>query len=167
MKQTMLWAALSLTLAVSPVACSSSGGQSAAQRQAQHQADLYAIDQIEKTWHKAASRHDVNLMMTLWAPDATFNIGTETLSGQAQIRSFFTHKAGPFKAKNHWVSDTPAYKVRITASGNKGTLYFECDYVDVKTRYVVSVVAADQNVEKINGKWLITSAAASAPTYAP
>ena len=38
------------------------------------------------------------------------------------------------------MSDTPAYKIRITASGDKGTLYFECHYVDVKTQKVVSVV---------------------------
>ena len=65
------------------------------------------------------------------------------------------------------MSDTPAYKIRITANGDKGTLYFECHYVDVKTGKVVSVVAADQNVQRINGKWLITSAAAATPTLGP
>ena len=48
-------------------------------------------------------------------------------------------------------------------NGDKGTLYFECHYVDVKTAKVVSVVAADQSVQKIEGKWLITNLAASAP----
>ena len=86
--------------------------------------------------------------------------------GKAQIRDFFATKAGPFQPGNHWVSDTPAYKVRITANGDKGTLYFECHYIDVKTGKVVSVVAADQNVQKINGKWLITSAAAGSPHWA-
>ena len=41
----------------------------------------------------------------------------------------------------------------------KGTLYFECHYIDAKTGKVVSVVSADQNVEKIEGKWLITNVA--------
>jgi ketosteroid isomerase-like protein len=157
-------AVVGLALAVSLAACGGSGKQSAAQQQTQRKADLYAIEQIEKTWHKASSTHDVNLMMTLWASDATDNIGTETLTGKAQIRAFFTHKAGPFRPQNHWVSETPEYKLHATVSGNKGTLYFECHYVDAKTRKVVAVVGADQSVQKINGKWLITSSASATPS---
>ena len=103
-------------------------------------------------------------MMSLWAPDATFNIATETLNGKAEIRHFFATKAAPFQPGNDWVSDTPAYKIRITSSGDKGTIYFECDYIDVKTQKVVSVAGADQTVQKINGKWLITSSAGASPT---
>src|SRR5712672_2425616 len=86
---------LGLAFAVSLAACGGSGKTSAATLQVQRQADLYSSDQIEKTWHKASSTHDVNLMMTLWAPDATFNIGTETLTGTAQLRNFFANKAAP------------------------------------------------------------------------
>jgi hypothetical protein len=156
-------AALCVVLAVSLAGCGGSGKKSAASEDVQRQADLYAIDQIEKTWHKASSTHDVDLMMTLWAPDATFNNGTETLTGKPEIRAFFTHKAGPFQPQNHWVSETPAYKIRTTVNGDKGTLYFECVYVDVKTGKVAAVVGADQNVQKINGKWLITSLAGATP----
>jgi len=154
---------LGVALAVVLAGCGSSSKKSTVGPEAQRQADLYAIDQIERTWHKASSTHDVNLMMTLWAPDATFNNGTETLNGKAEIRAFFTHKAGPFQPQNHWVSETPAYKIRTTVSGDKGTLYFECVYVDVKTGKVAAVVGADQNVQKINGRWLITSLAGATP----
>jgi hypothetical protein len=157
----------SLILVISLAGCGSSGNNSAAQQATQRSADDYAIDQIEKTWHKAASTHNVNLMMTLWAPDATFNIGTETLRGTKQIRNFFADKAAPFQPQNHWVSETPAYKIRITVNGDKGTLYFECHYVDVKTRKVVAVVGADQNVQKIGGKWLITNGASATPSLTP
>ena len=160
-------AMLGLVLAVLLAACGGSGKQSTANQELQQQADMYAIDQIEKTWHKASSTHDVDLMMTLWAPDATFNNGTETLEGKAQIREFFANKAGPFQPQNHWVSDTPAYKIRITVNGDKGTLYFECHYIDVSTGKVASVVGADQNVQKIDGKWLITSLATATPTLEP
>jgi len=156
--------ALSIT---SLTACGGSSDTVEKQQELQLQADSYAIDGIERTWHKAASTQDVDLMMSIWAPDATFNIGTETLAGSAQIRDFFAHKAGPFQPGNHWVSDTPAYKVRVTVNGDKGTLYFECHYVDVKTGKVVSVVAADQDVERQNGTWVITSAAAATPTLEP
>jgi ketosteroid isomerase-like protein len=160
-------AMLGVALAVLLTACGGSGKKSAAEQQAQHQSDLYAIDQIERTWHKAASTHNVDLMMSIWADDATFNLGTETLRGKAQIRNFWTHKAPPFKPENHWVSDTPAFKIRTTVSGDKGTLYFECHYVDVKTGKVALVVGADQNVERINGKWLITSLSAATPKLGP
>jgi ketosteroid isomerase-like protein len=159
-------AMLCAAVAVLLTACGGSGSKSAALQTAQHQADLYAIDQIERTWHQAASTQNVNLMMSLWADDATFNNGTATLRGKAQIRAFFT-TAGPFQPGHHWVSDTPAYKIRTTVSGDKGTLYFECHYVDVKTRQVVAIVGADQNVQRINGKWLITSLAAATPTLKP
>src|SRR3954469_10133703 len=109
---------LSLILALCLAGCGNSSKKSAADQQLQQQADYYAIDQIEKTWHRAASTQNVDLMMTLWAPDATFNIATKTLRGTAQIRAFFT-QAGPFLPGHHWVSDTPAYKIRITASGDK------------------------------------------------
>jgi ketosteroid isomerase-like protein len=158
---------LGLALALALAGCGGSAKTTTASKETQREAEMYAIDQIEKTWHKASSTHDVDLMMTLWAPDATFNISTLHLSGKAQIRGFFVHKAGPFQPENHWVSDTPAYKIRITVNGDKGTLYFECHYVDAKTGTVVSVVGADQDVRKIDGKWLITSAASATPTLTP
>jgi hypothetical protein len=156
-------ALVGVALVVALAGCGGSGNKTSAGSEAQKQADLYAIDQIERTWHEAASTHDVDLMMTLWAPDATFNIGTETLNGKSQIRDFFEHRAGPFQPENHWVSETPAYRIRTTVSGEKGTLYFECVYVDVDTGKVASVVGADQNVQRIDGKWLITSSAAATP----
>src|SRR6266508_4443073 len=103
---------LGVVLAVSLAGCGGSGKKSTAGQGVQRQADLYAIDQIERTWHKASSTHNVDLMMTLWAPDATFNIGTETLTGKTEIRDFFAQRAGPFQPENHWVSETPAYRMR-------------------------------------------------------
>ncbi len=35
--------------------------------------------------------------------------------------------------ETHWVSDHPAYKVEITVNGDRGTLHFECHYVDYET----------------------------------
>jgi uncharacterized protein (TIGR02246 family) len=133
---------------------------------AQKLADKYKIDQIEKTWHKAASRKNLDLMMSLWAPKATFTIAGQTYSGKKAIRKVFA-KASPFQPQNHWESDTPAYKIRITVNGNRGTLYFECHYIDVDTGKVAATVGADQDVRKINGRWLITKAIASSVTLKP
>jgi len=154
---------IGLTLAVSLTACGS-GQETASQQAMQEKADLYAIDQIEVTWHKASSTKDVELMMSLWAPDATFTFGSTILTGTKQIRDFFTNQAAPFQPGNNWVSDTPAYKIRTTVNGDKGTLRFECHYIDVKTGKVVAVVGADQDVARINGRWLITKLIASTPT---
>ena len=73
----------------------------------QKEAALYEIEGIEKTFHKAATTHNVNLMMTLFAPGAVFNIGTETYTGKAQIRNFFATKNAAFMPQNHWEADTP------------------------------------------------------------
>ena len=167
MRRTLIAGLAGLALTVSLAACGGSGEDSALRLDQQRQADTYAIEQIEVRWHKASSTKDVDLMMSLWADDATFTIGPEILTGKSQIRDFFVQKAGPFRPENHWVSDTPAYKVRVTVDGDKGTLYFECHYVDVKTNEVVNVVSADQDVEKINGAWLITNLAAATPVLSP
>jgi len=153
-----------LALVASVAACAAPGASPAAASDVQKQADLYAINQIEVNWHMAASRKDLDLMMSLWADNATFTTASQTLSGKDQIRQFFTG-AAPFKPENNWVSDTPAYKSRTTVDGDKGTLYFECDYIDVATKEVKIVVSADQDVARINGKWLITSAVSATPSF--
>jgi hypothetical protein len=55
----------------------------------QREADLYLIDQVEVKFHRATSKHDLNLMMSLWAPGAVFNIDQQTLTGKAQIQHWF------------------------------------------------------------------------------
>ncbi len=133
----------------------------------QKDADLFQIEQIEQNWHKATSRHDLNLMMSLWAPGAVFSIGTETYTGKAQIRKFFATTNPAFSPENHWESDTPSYKIKATVNGDKGTLYFECHYIDPKTAKVVKVVAVNHNVQKINGKWLIVDSAGATAMLSP
>ena len=160
-------AALAAALAIPLAGCGGSAQASADQAKIQREADLYAIEQIEAKWHKAASTKDIDLMMSLWAPDAVWNVGPQTLRGKQQIRDFVLKNAAPYQPQNHWLSETPAYKIRVTVNGDKGTLAFECHYVDVNTGKVVAVVGADQQVQKIDGKWLITSLAASTPTLEP
>jgi ketosteroid isomerase-like protein len=154
-------------LVVSFAAC---GGSSSASEQAmQRQADLYAIDQIEKKWHKATSRQDIDLMMSLWAPNATFTVGPgQTLRGKEQIRRFWLESDGSvFRPENIWVSETPAYKIRITVNGDRGTLYFECHYADPETHKLVVLSGADQQVARIDGKWLITNNVGASVTLTP
>lgn len=121
-------------------------------------ADLYSIDKIEKNFHKSMSTHDIELMMSLWAPNATFTVGPgQTATGKEQIRAYWLKKSKAFLPTTHWVSETPAYKIRATANGDRGTLTFECHFIDVNSENVVVVTAADIEVAKIAGKWLITN----------
>ena len=44
----------------------------------------------------------------------------------------------------------------MTIDGDRGTLYFECHYVDVKTKEVAAVTRRDMDVARVDGRWLIT-----------
>jgi len=139
------------------VACGDDAADPAAE-QARQQSDYWQIDQIEKDFHHATTEKDIDLMMSLFAPDATMTVGAgETASGLDQIRQFWLTKSASFEPENHWVSDHPAYKLEITVNGDRGTLHFECHYIDVETGAVVSTTTADFDVARIGGKWLITN----------
>ncbi len=155
-------------LVVSLAACGGSSTSSASEQATQRQADLYAINQIEVKFHRATSKHDVDLMMSLWAPNATFTIAPgQTLTGKKQIRRFWLSQAKVFQPEVHWVSDTPAYKIRTTANGDLGTLYFECHYIDSRNGKAAAITAADQQVSRINGRWLITDMVGGSATLSP
>jgi len=133
----------------------------------EQEAALYQIEQVEETFHRAGSTHNVDLMLSLFAPGATFNIGNQAYAGKAQIRNFFATKNPAFQPENHWISDTPSYKSRETVNGDTGTLFFECDYIDPKTKKVMLAVSVNHNLQKIDGRWLIVDSAASATTLSP
>jgi hypothetical protein len=150
-------------LLLSLSACGSSSASSSEQA-LRREADRYEIGLIEKWWHQATSTQDIELMMSLWAPNATFTVGPgRTLTGKKQIRRFW-RESKVFQPENRWLSDTSAYKIRTTVNGDRGTLYFECHYIDVKTRRVVAVAAADEEVARINGRWLVTNLVGGSPT---
>jgi hypothetical protein len=130
-------------------------------------ADLYQIEQIEVKFHKATSHHLINLMMSIWAPGAVFNIDQQTLVGKAQIRHWFLTKNKAFMPNHHWESDTPTYKLKIDLNGDQATMYFECNYIDPKTSEVVATAGVTHTLQKVNGRWLITNSAGSTATLSP
>jgi hypothetical protein len=157
----MLAAGIGLALIVTALAgCGGSGKPSASDQQMQKDATMWQISQIEVAFHRATSTHNLNLMMSLWAPGAVFNIDQQTLTGKAQIRNWFATQSMAFQPDNHWESDTPSYKEKITVNGDKASLYFECHYIDPKTKMVMSYVAVTHQLQKIDGKWLIVDSAA-------
>jgi len=137
--------------------CGGSGATSGIETALQRQADEYAIAQIEKNFHESMSKKDIGQMMSLWAPNATFTFGPGlTATGKREIRQQWL-KSRAFHPETQWVSDHPAYKLRVTISGDRGTLHFECHFVDVKTQKVAAVTAADQDLARVGERWLITN----------
>ncbi len=130
----------------------------------QRQANFWQLDQIEVKFHRATSTHNLKLMMSLWAPGAVFDIDQQTLVGKAQIEHWFATENKAFMPQNHWQSDTPSYKITIHLSGDKATMYFECDYINPKTDAVVASAGVTHDLQKLHGKWLITNSTGSTAT---
>jgi SnoaL-like domain len=130
-------------------------------------ANLYQIEQIEVKFHRATSHHNLKLMMSLWAPGAVFDIDQQTLTGKSQIRHWFATENKAFMPTHHWESDTPSYKEKIHLSGDRATFYFECHYIDPATSQVVALAGVTHDLQKINGKWLITNSAGGTATLSP
>jgi ketosteroid isomerase-like protein len=146
-----------LLLSVVLAACSGSDAGSTSD-DARRIQDMYEIEQIEKAFHSATSHQDIDQMVSLFAPNATMTVGPgATAVGVDEIRQFWLEEAAPFAPENQWISDHPAYKLEVTISGDRGTLHFECHYIDAVTHEVVSTTAADFDVSRIDGKWLITN----------
>lgn len=144
-------------LSVVLVACGGSGS-GATDSQSRRLQDMWEISQIEKDFHQSTSLKDIDLMLSLYAPNATFTVGGgETAVGVDEIRGFWTEKSPAFDPTNNWIADHPAYKMEITVNGDRGTLHFECHFVDPVTGNVVAVTAGDADVARIDGKWLITN----------
>ena len=158
MRKLLIGGALGVVLlSVVLVACTGSGNGSA-DEQARLDQDRYEIDQIEKNFHHATTTKDIALMMSLYAPNATMTVGPGvTASGLDEIRQFWLEKAATFEPQNHWLSDHPAYKLEITVNGDRGTLHFECHYIDIETGDVAYATTADFDVARIDGTWLITN----------
>lgn len=150
------------------VACTGSSTDSPAQRALQRKADLWEIDQIEKDFHEATTMKDIDLMLSLWAPNATLTVGPGmTAAGRDEIRRYWLEESRAFELATRWISDHPAYKVDITVNGDRGTLHFECHYVDFETGELALTTVADMDVARIEGRWLITNMLAGSTTLAP
>ena len=167
MVRTLLGACAVAAAAALLAGCGGSSTDSAANATIQREATFYEIDQIEVKFHEAIAKHNLNLMMSLFAPGAVFNIDQQVLTGKAEIRHWFATENPAFQPQNHWVADTPTYKIRQTVNGDKGTLYFQCHFIDPKTGKVMAHVGVDHDVQKIDGKWLIVNSVAGTTPLTP
>lgn len=92
----------------------------AAGRDSEETADIY---QLQAAFHRAKSHQNIDLMVSLWARDATFRIGTTTYAGRDAVRAFFL-ASGSWQFQR--ISLVPSFKDVITVHGDNAFLYFEC-----------------------------------------
>ena len=138
-------------------ACGGSNGSSSSEKAMEKQADIYAISQIERSFHEAISKKDIDEMAGLFAAHASGTFGPgKTVTGQDQIRQVWLNSKA-WEQTTHWLSDHPAYKLKVTVDGDRGTLHFECHFIDVDTGEIAALTAGNLDVAKIDGHWLITN----------
>jgi ketosteroid isomerase-like protein len=165
MRRLLIGGVLGVVL-IALAACGRASGSDATEAM-QQQADYWEIDQIEKNFHEATTKKDIDQMMSLWAPSATLTAGPGlTAAGTDEIRQAWLEESLAFAPATHWISDHPAYKLEITVNGDLGTLHFECHYVDIDTETMASVTSADMDVARIDGRWLITNMVAGSTELA-
>ena len=156
MRKLLIGGALA-ALVVALSACGGSSGSSASDDALQREADLYEISQIERSFHEAISKKDIDKLVGLFAPNATGTFGPgKTVAGREQIRQVWL-KSVAFQPETHWLSDHPAYKLKATVAGDRGTLHFECHFIDIETGKVAALTAGNLDVARIDGHWLITN----------
>ena len=126
-----------------------------------------SVYQLQAAFHQAKTSQDLDLMMSLWADDATFvnrSTGT-TYVGFESIKSFW-QGSGSFT--HHRFSLVPSYKTKIDVDGDEAFLYFEChdvgDY-DLPTRAIAGDTFLAGTVRRVQGTWVFWDMAAgpSAP----
>jgi len=125
------------------------------------------IYELQAAFHRAKTTQDLDLMMSLWADDATF-LNTSTgkrygVGGSDTIRSFW-QGSGSFT--HHRFSLVPSYKTTIEVNGNETFLYFECHDVgnfatgqfdDPTVKTIVNDTYLAGTLRNVHGNWVFSS----------
>ena len=141
-------------LSVVLVACGGSSADSS-DAEARRFQDMWEIDKLEKDFHQATSDKDIDLMLSLYSPTRPSPSAGER-PRWAWTRSGVLARSRRRSTPRTRISDHPAYKLEVTVNGDRGTLHFECHFVDAETSKVVAVTAGDADVARIE-EWLITN----------
>ena len=119
------------------------------------------FDDKEITFHKAGTTKDLELMMSLFADDAVLTVGGKKYAGKEEIRTYW-QSAGTFQPQNQWVAYTPAFRIKYNVAGDHAHLYFECLYVDKVAQKIAAHTNSDDELVRVNGRWLIREMKAAA-----
>ena len=116
------------------------------------------IYQLQAAFHRAKSRQDIDLMVSLWADDCTFTFNGTTFSGKDAVRTFFLNSGS---WHHHRISFVPSFKDQIAVHGDTAFLYFECHDVALDTNdpggaqgAIVTHLTNFGVIRNIGGSWL-------------
>ena len=123
------------------------------------------IYELQAAFHRAKTTQDLDLMMSLWAEDATFvnKSNGNTYLGSDAIRSFW-QGSGSFT--HHRFSLVPSYKTTIEVNGDQAFLYFECHDVgnfatgqfdDPTVKTIVNDTYLAGTLRNVRGNWVFWS----------
>jgi ketosteroid isomerase-like protein len=120
------------------------------------------IYELQAAFHRAKTTQDLDLMMSLWANDATFvnKSNGQTYVSAGEIRGFW-QTSGSFT--HHRFSLVPSFKTTIEVDGDQAFLYFECHDVgefadggfgDPTKKTIVNDSYLAGTLSHIAGSWL-------------
>lgn len=116
------------------------------------------IYELQAAFHRAKTKQDIELMMSLWDPEAVLTVETvnppATYVGLDQIRSFFLNSGS---WQNQRFSLVPSFKTEIQVQGDYASLYFECHDIGnyaLPTRYIAADGTVSGIIRKTGGQWL-------------
>jgi SnoaL-like domain len=117
------------------------------------------IYRLQAAFHRAKTTQDLDLMMSLWAPDGTLTVQGDPHSpytGTAALRSFWQN-SGSFTHRRF--SLVPSFKTKINVHGDRAQLYFEChdigDY-DLASRFIASDTFLAGTVRHLGSDWVFS-----------
>lgn len=114
------------------------------------------IRELQAAFHRAKTTQDIDLMMSLWAEDASLAIPGNPSSpfvGVDQIRTFLL-TTGSFT--NHRFSLVPSFKIQIDVHGEEAFFYEECHDVadfDLPSRSIASSTILAGTLRRVDGEW--------------
>ncbi|MGH2721432.1 MAG: nuclear transport factor 2 family protein [Actinomycetota bacterium] len=136
-------------------------------REGEDRPGVAGIYQLQADVHRSGTSKDLDLLMSRWTEGARLEVAGRTYTGKAEIRRFFATAHPAFKPDNHWVALTRSPNIRVAAQGDRGTLYFECYFVDAATKQVAAATSAETKVVRESGRWLLEEYLSGSVELAP
>jgi hypothetical protein len=129
----------------------------AAQVRGHDSTQVAEIYQLQAAFHLAKSTQDINLMMSLWDPQASLTFTGNPNSpfvGSDAIRAFLL-TTGSFTRRR--LSLVPSFKIQIGVQGEQAFFYEECHDVDnyeLPTQFIAADSYLAGTLRKSLGKWV-------------
>lgn len=121
------------------------------------QASEGEIYELQAAFHLAKSTQDIDLLMSLWAEDASLTVPGNPNSpfvGLDQIRALLL-TTGSFTHLR--LSLVPSFKIQIDVHGDEAFFYEECHDIGdfaLPTRFIASSTFLAGTIRRVDGKWL-------------